>query len=73
MDIQKVVGTNIKNIREGQKISQEKLAHLSDLDRTYIFSIEKGRRNISIKVLFKIAKALKVSIHELVKNIEDGV
>jgi transcriptional regulator with XRE-family HTH domain len=71
MDVQKVVGTNIKNIRESQKLSQEKLASLADLDRTYIFSIEKGRRNISINVLFKISKALNVSIHELVKNIED--
>lgn len=73
MDIQKIVGTNIRNIRESQKLSQEKLADLSELDRTYIFSIEKGKRNISIKVLFKIAKALKVSIHELIKNIENGI
>ena len=73
MDIQKVVGTNIRKIRESQKLSQEKLADLSELDRTYIFSIEKGRRNISIKVLFKIAKALNVSILELVKNLEDGI
>jgi transcriptional regulator with XRE-family HTH domain len=73
MDIQKIVGTNIKNIRETKNLSQEKLADLSDLDRTYIFSIEKGRRNISIKVLFKIAKALEVSILELVKDLEDGI
>jgi transcriptional regulator with XRE-family HTH domain len=73
MDVQKIVGTNIKNIRESKKLSQEKLADLSNLDRTYIFSIEKGRRNISIKVLFKIAKALDVSILKLVKDIDDAI
>ena len=73
MDIQKKLGHNIKSIRQNQNISQEKLAHLSDLDRTYISSIEKGRRNISIVVLFKIAKALDVSIYEILKNIEDGI
>ena len=73
MDIQKIVGTNIRTIRESKKLSQEKLANLSDLDRTYVFSIEKGRRNISIKVLFKISNALNVSILELVKDVENEI
>lgn len=71
MDIKKIIGLNIREYRDLKGISQETLAHLSDVDRTYIFSIEKGRRNVSILVLFKISKALDVSIHDLLKNIED--
>ena len=41
-------GKAIQAIRAKQKISQEKLAELSDLDRTYISSVERGQRNISI-------------------------
>lgn len=45
-------------------LSQEALSYQADLDRTYIPSIEKGERNISILVLEKLAKALKVSVKE---------
>ena len=49
------IGQRIKEIRVKQGLSQEKLALLADLDRTYIPSIESGRRNISITVLEKIS------------------
>ena len=71
MDISKQIGINLKKARESKGISQETLASLADLDRTYIFSIEKGRRNISVLVLFKISRALKLSIHEILKDIEN--
>ena len=51
-------------MREKKGWSQEKLALTAELDRTYIPSIEKGDRNVSIIVLEKLAKALKVSIKE---------
>jgi transcriptional regulator with XRE-family HTH domain len=68
MDIKKKVGANIKKIRLDRKISQENLAYSAEIDRTYLPSIEKGERNISITVLEKIAKALEVNIIELLKD-----
>lgn len=56
------VGTKIKEIRKGKGISQENLALMAGLDRTYITSVERGKRNISIINLEKIANALNVKI-----------
>lgn len=69
MNIKAKLGTKIKSIRLEKKISQEKLAHLSDLDRTYIHSIEKGERNISILTIEKISNALNIQISELIKDL----
>lgn len=59
------VGRRIRQIRKEKKLSQEELAHICELDRTYITSVECGRRNISIVNLDKISLALEVSLHEL--------
>ncbi len=64
MDIKKSFGKKLKKLRLERGLSQESLALSADLDRTYIPSIEKGERNISITVLEKLAKALKISIKE---------
>ncbi len=64
MNIKKEVGKKLKKFRLERNLSQEALAHLAELDRTYIPSIEKGERNISITVLEKLAKALKISIKD---------
>jgi transcriptional regulator with XRE-family HTH domain len=64
-DINKKVGLNIRKIREAKDLSQEKLATLADLHRTYIGQIERGEKNIGLKNLEKIAKALKVNIKDL--------
>lgn len=58
---------NVKEKRSSLGLSQEKLALLSDLDRTYIQSIEKGERNVSLLVAEKIANALNVKIEDLIK------
>jgi transcriptional regulator with XRE-family HTH domain len=73
MDILLILGDNIKQIRKEKGLSQERLAHLANLDRTYLPSIEQGKRNVSIVVLHRISIALGVSISELLKNIENGV
>jgi transcriptional regulator with XRE-family HTH domain len=59
------VGFNIRKIREQKNLSQEQLANLADLHRAYMGQIERGEKNIGLKNLEKIAKALKVSIKEL--------
>ena len=67
MDIKKKFGAKVKYFRTEKGWSQEKLALTADLDRTYIPSIEKGERNVSITVIEKIAIALKVEIKDLFK------
>ncbi len=70
MDIRKQVGKKVKQLRQESELSQEALAHLAELDRTYIPSIEKGERNVSLEVIQKLSKAFKIKISELLKGIE---
>lgn len=65
MDIRKKFGSKIKDLRLQAGLSQERLAHEADLDRTYIPGIEKGERNVSLLVIEKLAKAFKVEVKEL--------
>jgi len=65
-----LVGNQIKTLRAAIDLSQEKLAFACELDRTYIGSVERGERNISIINLRKIAKALKIKASVLI-DIED--
>lgn len=64
-DICARVGFNIRKIREQKNLSQEQLANLADLHRAYMGQIERGEKNIGLRNLEKIAKALKVSIKDL--------
>ena len=64
-NINKEVGLNIRKIREDKGLSQEKLAALADLHRTYIGQVERGEKNLGLRNLEKIAKALHVNITEL--------
>ena len=68
MNIKEKFGKNLKRLRTEKGISQENLAFLADLDRTYIPSIEKGERNVSITVVEKLANALNVDISEFFKD-----
>lgn len=64
MDIKELVGRRVKQLRTQLGVSQEELADLAGLDRTYITSVECGRRNISIVNIEKLATALNVSLAE---------
>ncbi len=65
MDILKTLGQEIKFRRNGLGLSQEEFAHLCDLHRTYIGSVERGERNISLHNIVIVAKALKCTPSEL--------
>ena len=60
MDLLTIFGNNVRKYRSKKKISQEKLAELSELHRTYISDIERFQRNISISNIQKIANALGI-------------
>ncbi len=64
MDVKSKIGLRIKNLRELANMSQKDLAYSSDLDRSYIASVENGQRNISIMNIEKIAIALNVTLKE---------
>ncbi len=62
MDIKQKFGFKINILRIKKSLSQEQLALLANLDRTYISGIESGKRNVSIVVIEKLAIALEVDI-----------
>ena len=64
-NINKEVGFKIREIRQERGLSQEKLAALADLHRAYVGQIERGEKNIGLKNLEKIAKALKINIKDM--------
>ena len=59
------IGLNVSRFRKERGYTQENLALEAGLDRTYIPKVEKGKINITINSLEKIAKALKVNLIEL--------
>ena len=67
MDIKIAIGRKIRSLRSLTCFMQEELADRAGIDRTYITSLERGKRNISVVDVEKIAVALKVDISELFK------
>jgi transcriptional regulator with XRE-family HTH domain len=65
-------GQVVRKIRLEKGISQETLADLSGLHRTYMSDVELGKRNVSLENIDRIANALEVSISEIFKQIESG-
>ena len=60
-----VLAANMRRRRAELAISQERLAELADLHRTYVSSVERGQRNVGIDGLERIAKALKLRLSDL--------
>lgn len=64
MDIKTNFGKRVKELRLYNGYSQEAFSHECDLDRTYVASVENGKRNISIENVEKIATAFNLSLKE---------
>jgi len=64
-----LVARVVRRLRLERNISQEKFAVLAQLDRTYISGIERGRRNITLVTLDKLAQAFAISSGELLQEI----
>lgn len=60
-------GENLRRLRLEKKLSQEELAYMCELDRTYISGIERGKRNLSLINIVRIASALNVSAQKLLE------
>lgn len=63
-DIRILYGEKLKDFRKKQGLSQEELGFKSSLHRTYISEVERGRRNISIVNIARIANALRIKIKD---------
>jgi transcriptional regulator with XRE-family HTH domain len=55
------VARNVRAKRKAVGLSQEALAHEAEVDRTYVSQVERAKRNLTISVLARIAKALKTT------------
>lgn len=64
-ELAKLLGSNIKKVRKNKGISQEQLALLTSIDRSYIGRIERGEVSITIEKLYEIAKTLDVDPQSL--------
>ncbi|KWZ54948.1 MULTISPECIES: helix-turn-helix transcriptional regulator [unclassified Burkholderia] len=65
MSARLIFAKRMKEVRISQGISQEKLAELCNLHRTYVSSVERGERNITVDNMERLAVALGVDIREL--------
>lgn len=62
-------GHRVRNLRRDRGLSQEAFADKCSLDRTYIGGIERGERNVALRNIAAIARALGITISELTKGL----
>ncbi len=67
--ILKRFGKAVRAKRNDLGVSQEEFADMCGLDRTYVGGVERGERNLSLVNIERIAKALKISLSELFRDI----
>ncbi len=71
MDMRRLVGANLKRVRQEKGLTQERLAEVSGFSQQYISGLEQGRRNPTIVTLYELAIALGVSHVELVMPVQE--
>ena len=65
-------GQAVRKLRVAKGLSQERLAELADIHRTYIGDVERGARNVSLVNMTRIAAALGVPLSRLIHGMEKG-
>lgn len=73
MDMRRLVGENVRRIRQDRGLTQEQFADLSGFSQQYLSGLERGRRNPTVVTLFELATALKAQPVELLAPIEGTV
>jgi transcriptional regulator with XRE-family HTH domain len=64
----KIVGETIRTYRKTVGLSQEKLAEKAELSPVFISQVERGAENVSLDSLARIARALRVRVHDLTEG-----
>ena len=67
-DLTRILAANVRGFRHDKKLSQEELADLCGLHRTYVGSVERGERNATLSTLETLAAALDVSVIDLLSK-----
>ena len=67
-----ILASNLRRLRTSAGLSQEELADRAGLHRTYISSVERAQRNVSLENLFKIARGLEVNAQDLIGPVSNG-
>jgi transcriptional regulator with XRE-family HTH domain len=67
-DWRKILGRNVRRLRQQTGMTQEELAFEAEIDLTYLGGIERGRRNPSLLVMARIGKALSVTLPKLLSE-----
>ena len=68
--VKKNFGKRVRELRMSARISQDKFALTIGLDRTYLASVENGKRNISLENISKIAEGLHITLSELFEGVK---
>ena len=68
-DVLEGFGRRVRQLRKAKGLSQEALASLCRLDRTYVGGIERGERNVALRNIEALARALEISMSELVRGL----
>jgi XRE family transcriptional regulator, regulator of sulfur utilization len=69
----KAFGDTVRALRESQGIAQEALALAADMDRSYLGRLERGEKQPSLDVVFRVAAALQIDAHKLVARVANVV
>jgi len=73
LTIEEAFGEVIRDLRKAQQISQEKLAEVSNLDRSFISLLECGHKQPSLITIFQFAKAFNLSASKIMSLVEDKI
>lgn len=68
---QRRLGERVRELRQNRALTQEELAHLAGLHRTYMTHVETGRVNPSLETLARLARALECDIADLTRGLQD--
>lgn len=71
--LREAFGHIVRASREGMGLSQQQLANRADLHRTYVGSVERGERNVSLENIAALAEALDTSPSEILRQAEELV
>jgi transcriptional regulator with XRE-family HTH domain len=70
MDMRRIVGQNVKRLREKKSLTQEQFADISGYSQQYISGLENGHRNPTVITLYELSVALGVSHLELLRPLK---
>ena len=73
INISHIFGIVLRKTRQQSNLSQEHLAELANVDKSYVSLLEQGKRQPSITILFKLADALNVSPLDFIHTLENDV